>query len=48
LVDRSRYKGLELKIRVVFDIIKRRLMSLTELVNNINNGIFTVITPEEW
>jgi hypothetical protein len=36
------------KVRVVFDILKRRLVSMGELVNSINNGLFTLITPEEW
>jgi hypothetical protein len=37
-----------LKVRVVYDILKRRLVSMSELVNSINNGLFTLITPEEW
>lgn len=48
LVDKGRYQGLELKIRIIFDILKRRLLSFTDTVNTINNGFFPVITPEEW
>jgi tubulin monoglycylase TTLL3/8 len=29
LVDKERYKGLELKIRAIYQIIKRRLISMT-------------------
>lgn len=47
-MDKERYKGLEVKVRVVHGILKRRLVSMGELVNSINNGLFTLITPEEW
>jgi hypothetical protein len=35
-------------MRVIYDIVKRKLISMTELINSINNGSFNVITPEEW
>jgi hypothetical protein len=35
-------------MRIVFEVIKKRLMSFSETVNVINNGSFPVITPEEW
>jgi hypothetical protein len=47
-VDKTRYIGFELKMRVILDILRRRNLSFAELSNNINNGVFPVITPEEW
>jgi hypothetical protein len=48
LVDKARYKNLEIKIRVIYNILKRRMASFTELVSQINNGVYPIITPEEW
>lgn len=46
LVDKKRYEKLELKIRITVDILRRRVLSFSSKVNEINKGNFLTITPE--
>lgn len=48
LVDKKRYEKLELKIRITVDILRRRVLSFSSRINEINKGNFLTITPEEW
>jgi hypothetical protein len=44
LVDKKRYEKLELKIRITVDILKRRTLSFSSRINEINKGNFLTIT----
>ena len=48
LTDKARYANLELKIRITYEILKRRSASFGAQVNSINKGQFPAITPDEW
>lgn len=48
LVDKKRYDKLELKVRIVYDILRRRVTKLSNIVNQINKGQYTMITADEW
>ena len=48
LVDKKRYDKLELKVRIVYDILRRRVTKLSNIVNHINKGQYTMITADEW
>jgi hypothetical protein len=48
MVDKKRYEKRELKVRVAYDILKRRNMNFRLLVNEINKGGIHFIKPEEW
>lgn len=48
LVDKKRYEGLELKVRLAYDILKRRNTNFRYLVNDINKGGVHLIKPDEW
>ena len=48
LVDKKRYEGLELKIRITADILRRRTLKFSSNINLINRGEFSTITAEEW
>ena len=37
-----------MKVRVAFEVLKRRTQSFGMTANNVNKGIFPVIMPEEW
>lgn len=48
LLDKTRYKGLELKIRITYEILKKRTLSFANTINAINKGQFLAINPEDW
>lgn len=48
LVDKKRYEKRELKVRIAYDILKRRNMNFRFAVNEINKGGVHFIKPEEW
>lgn len=48
LVDKKRYEKRELKVRIAYEILKRRNMNFRLLVNEINKGGFHLIKSDEW
>lgn len=47
-MDKKRYEALELKVRLAYDILKRRNTNFRYLVNDINKGGVHLIKPDEW
>jgi tubulin monoglycylase TTLL3/8 len=46
LIDKKRYHKLETKIRIAYEVLKRRVLGFGALLQSVNQGQFPVITPE--